>query len=329
MSTVVFGAAGFLGRRLVPLLAARDEDVMCMDVHPRVESFRQLGSHVHFMRGDVTQFDDVTAALAMVKRPQRVVNLAYTMGGNHPPHAAFKLNAVGMDNCFESARLAGVSRIVFASSLAVSGAQDFQGVEHAVTEDDVCYGTNQYATHKIFNEGQARDYRRQYGMEITAIRPANVTGADKVVGSVDHVACITNPARGIPVSLPYRDAMRCVIHVDDIAEVFLRVVMTDKPRHWIYNTGGVAISLGEIADLVREHLPDADITFERECGGKELANNPMMDCYLIDNSRLVEEFAIRYRPFRERVIQIIGEVRHAEGLPPVHAGAEVPLHGTA
>ena len=40
-------------------------------------------------------------------------------------------------------------------------------------------------------------------MEITTIRPANVTGPDKVVGSVDHVFCITNPARGKPVKCKY------------------------------------------------------------------------------------------------------------------------------
>jgi nucleoside-diphosphate-sugar epimerase len=149
-------------------------------------------------------------------------------------------------------------------------------------------------------------------MEITAIRPANVTGNDKIVGSVDHVFCITDPARGKSVKFPYKDAMRCPIHVDDIAEVFARVVMADKPKHWVYNTGGTAISLGEIAEMVRGFLPDAQISFDNETGGKELSGN-----YLIDNSRLVEEFGVQYRPYRERVLQIINEVRAEEGLPPV------------
>lgn len=315
MSTVVIGGAGFLGRRLVPLLAERDEEVLCMDINPGAASFDH--GQVRVIRGDVTQFDDVMATMAAAGNPDRVVNLAYTMGGGHLPHAAFKLNIAGMENCLEAARLSGVGRVVFASSLAVSGAQRFHGDEHFVTERDFCYGTNQYATHKIFNEGQARDYRAQYGMEITAIRPANITGGDKVLGSLDHVFCITKPARGIPVSFPYRDAMRCPIHVDEVAEIFARVVLTDRPRHWIYNTGGVAMSLGEIADLVREYLPDARIDFEHEQGGRDLANNPTMDCYLIDNSRLLEEFGIRYRPFRERVLQIIDEARAEAGLQPV------------
>jgi len=95
-----------------------------------------------------------------------------------------------------------------------------------------------------------------------------VTGPDKIVGSVDHVFCITNPARGKPVKFPYKDAMRCPVHVDEIAEIFARVITTDKPKHMAYNTGGQAISMGELADLVREFLPDAQITFEKETGGQ-------------------------------------------------------------
>jgi nucleoside-diphosphate-sugar epimerase len=79
-----------------------------------------------------------------------------------------------------------------------------------------------------------------------------------------------------------------------------------------YNTGGQPISLGELAGIVREFLPDAQITFEKETGGKELSGN-----YMIDNSRLVEEFGIQYRPYRERVLQIINDIRREEGLPAV------------
>jgi len=179
-----------------------------------------------------------------------------------------------------------------------------------VTEDDFRHGHVQYAMHKIFNEWHAQDYREKHGMEITAIRPANVTGNDKIVGSVDHVKCITFPARGEPISFPYKDAMRCPIHVDEIAEIFARVIMTDKPKHGVYNTGGIGISMGEIAELVREFLPDAKITFDKETGGKAISGN-----YLIDNSRLVQEFGVQYRPYRERVLQIINEVRGDAGLP--------------
>jgi nucleoside-diphosphate-sugar epimerase len=168
--------------------------------------------------------------------------------------------------------------------------------------------------HKIFNEWQAQDYREKHAMEITTIRPANVTGPDKVVGSVDHVFCITHPARGKPVKFPYKDTMRAPIHVDEIAEIFARVVMKDKPDHAIYNTGGHTISLGDLADIVREFLPDAQITFDNEAGGRERSGN-----FMIDNSRVVTEFGMQFRPYRERVLQIINEVRAEEGKPPITA----------
>ena len=310
MSIFIIGGTGFIGRRLIPLLAQRGEEIVCMDLNPQTADYSQFGKQVRVVRGDITQFDDVVAQMAAAK-PSRVVNLAYMIGSDYPPRFAFKLNVLGMDNCFEAARILGISRVVFASSVAVSGEQKFYG-DRLVTEEDFRHGHVQYAMHKIFNEWQAQDYREKHGMEITAIRPANVTGNDKIVGSVDHVFCITTPARGKPVSFPYKDAMRCPIHVDDMAEVFARVAMSDKPKHAVYNSGGTPISLGALADIVRGFLPDAQITFDKETGGKELSGN-----HLIDNTRLVEEFGVQYRPYRERVLQIINEVRAEEGLPPV------------
>jgi len=307
MTTLIIGGTGFIGRRLIPLLAKQGEDSVVMDINPQTANFSEL-AEVRVLRGDVSQFDDVMAAMTAVK-PDRVINLAYYISSDLPPRVAFKLNILGMDNCFEAARLAGCNRVVYASSVAVSGEQKFYG-ERIVNEDDFKHGHVQYAMHKIFNEWQAQDYREKHGMEITAIRPANVTGPDKIVGSVDHVYCITTPARGKPVSFPYKDAMRCPVHVDEIAEIFARVIMTDKPKHMAYNTGGQAISMGELADIVREFIPDAQITFDKETGGKELSGN-----YLIDNTRLVQEFGVQYRPYRERVLQIINDIRREDGLP--------------
>ena len=223
MSIFVIGGTGFIGTRVIRLLAARGEEIVCMDINPGAASFDDLGKQVRVMRGDVTQFDDVMAATVSAK-PSRIINLSYFLGSEQPPHVAMKLNILGMDNCFEAARLAGVQRVVFASSLAVNGMQKHYG-DRMITEDDYRHGEVQYAMHKIFNEWQAQDYNEKYGMTITAVRPANVTGPDKVRGSVDHVNIITQPAQGKPISFPYKDAMRCPIHVDDIAEVFTRVLL--------------------------------------------------------------------------------------------------------
>ena len=308
MSVFIIGGTGFIGHRLVRLLVARGQTVTCMDINPGAHSFADLGAKVTSVRGDVTQFDDVMAAMSAAK-PERVVNLSYFLGSDHAPHVAMKLNILGMDNCFEAARLLGVKHTMYASSLAVNGKQSNYG-NRPVTEEDRVNGEYQYAKHKIINEWQAQDYTEKFGMLITGIRPANVTGPDKVRGSVDHVNIITEPSRGNAISFPFKDAMRCPIHVDDIAEVFARVLLSEKPAHRIYNSGGIAISLGEIADIVRSYLPDAKISFEKESGGKDQSGN-----YMIDNARLMSEFGVQYRPYRERVLQIINDIRRDQHLP--------------
>ncbi len=310
MTTLILGGTGFIGRRAVPRLAERGERVAVMDVNPRAASFGEFGDLVSVMYGDITQFEDVVKAILAAK-PDRIMNLAYLLGsGDDTPHFTMKLNVLGMDNCFEAARVCGVSRVVYASSVAVSGQQSAFG-DRLVNEDDPMHGTSQYAMHKRFNEFQAQQFNNVYGMNITGIRPANVTGPDKVRGSTDHVQCVTRPASGEPARFPKSGFMRLPVHVEDVAEAFVRVTMADSCHHTVYNTGGTPISLGDLADIVRGFLPDADISFDAD-GGKEESGN-----YLVDNSRLLGEFELEYPPLASRVRDIINDVRRDNGLPPV------------
>jgi nucleoside-diphosphate-sugar epimerase len=106
--------------------------------------------------------------------------------------------------------------------------------------------------------------------------------------------------------------MTLPLHVEDIAEVFVRITLADETQHSIYNSGGESISLGGLAELVRGYIPDADISFDHDEGGREASG-----LYLMDNSRLVDEFEVEYAPFAQRVGETINEVRRARGLPPV------------
>ncbi|MBT3535916.1 MAG: NAD(P)-dependent oxidoreductase [Rhodospirillaceae bacterium] len=311
MSILAIGGAGFIGRRMIPILAAAGHEVTCMDIDVAgaKAAFGHLGDKVKVVRGDVTQFDDVIGAVQET-RAERVINLSYFIG-DLAPHIAFKLDIQGMDNCFEAARRCGVKHTVFASSVAVSGPQTQFG-DRLVDETDERHGDSQYAVNKIINEWQAHDYRRAYDMTITCIRPANVTGPDKKFGSIDHVNCMCQPARGQSVTFSHADTMRCVIHVEDMAEVFARVALADKPKFETYNSGGATVSLAELAGLVREFLPDADIRFEAESGGRDLSGN-----YMIGSSRVVEEFSVQYAPLRQRVKEVINDIRAVEGQPPL------------
>src|SRR5437773_11640853 len=307
MAVLVIGATGFIGPRLIKRLIDRGESVVGMDLNPGAASFSGVPIGAPVVRGDVTQFEDVMRVVLDVK-PDRVINLAYALGaGEGNPHQVMRLDILGMDNCFEAARLAGVKRVVYASSIAVSGQQSHFG-DRLVNEDDPVHGTSQYAMHKAFNEFQARKYIKNYGMSIVGVRPANVTGPDKVRGSVDHVQIMTEAARGKPVHLPAKGLMRLLVHVEDMAEIFARILLAEAPRHHLYNSGGIPVSLGELADIVRGFLPDTKIRFDK---GRGLEDSGI---YLVDWSRLAKEFGIEYPGLHTRVLEVINEVRQEEGL---------------
>ena len=311
MRILVLGGSGFIGPRIMRRLLDAGHEVRCLDIAPDAPSLDDLRERIQITRGDVTLMDDVVRAMNE-SAPDRVINLAYALGASEAdPHPQVRLNILGMDNCFEAARVLGIRRVVYASSLAVYGLQRSHG-DRAVSEEDQCLGTSLYAVSKIYNEHQADWYNRAYDMAITGIRPVNITGPDKVRGSMNHVRCQVLPARGEPVSFPYRDAMVLPLHVDDAAEAFVRVTLADAPKHPIYNSGGEALSLGQLAELVREWLPDAEITFDADAGGHDQSG-----IYLMDNARLVDEFGLQYAPFRQRVLETINAVRRDARLPEV------------
>jgi nucleoside-diphosphate-sugar epimerase len=312
MKVLVLGGAGFIGPRVMRRLVERGHEVACMDINPSAPSLDGLKGRIEVSRGDVTLMDDVMRAMIDAK-PDRVLNLAYWLGDDRDPHFGVRLNVLGMDNCFEAARLLGIRRVIYASSLAVYGQQANFG-DRAVTEDDDRRGSGLYSVSKIYNEHQADWYNRRYDMQITGVRPANVTGPDKIRGSMDHVQAVTQPSRGLPVNFRFRDAMRLPIHVEDISEIFVRVTLAEATEYPIYNSGGVTISMGELASLVQRYLPDARITFDNETGGRAASG-----LYMMDNSRLVQEFEVSLAPFEQRVLEIINEVRKDEGLPAVSA----------
>ena len=144
MSILVLGGTGFIGPRVIRRLVERGQEVVCMDLNTGTASFAGMEDHVRVIRGDVTQFEDVMKAV-IESEPERVINLAYKLGGpEEDPHFAIRLNILGMDNCFEAARLGGVKRVGYASSRAVNGQQSQCGYRRR-NEDDLLYGTSRYA----------------------------------------------------------------------------------------------------------------------------------------------------------------------------------------
>lgn len=201
-------------------------------------------------------------------RPRAIINLAYLLGeGEVQPHLATRVNVIGIDNTFEAARLSQIQRVVFASSIAYHGpTQAFYG-DRDVDEDERPVVGGVYTSCKQFNEHMAAVYKRLYGLEATAVRPCFVIGAGKPRGVQWHVEVITKPALGERVDSPMKSSAEFLLgHVDDIAEIFVRVATTAKLEQRVYHTGGRRTSLAALAEIVGKLIPEAEIRFDDASG---------------------------------------------------------------
>ena len=128
VSILIIGGTGFIGSRLAGCLVNRGQTVTCFDLYPAPQKVSHLGDHAGVVVGDITRIEDIIAVIREF-RVEKIVNLAYMLGTESEanPHVALRVNVMGMNNVFESARLMGIRRVVYASSIAVYGLQSSFG----------------------------------------------------------------------------------------------------------------------------------------------------------------------------------------------------------
>ena len=167
---------------------------------------------------DIGDLDAIRPAFTGV---DTVVHLAAAAGDNNAPADIMRSNVVGVYNVFEAARLAGVSRVIFASSGAtVSGWERESPLKHIVAGD---YGevgdwarlthesplrpSGLYGASKVWGEALGRHYADAHGLSVICLRIGRVKEEDRPTGPRDLsvwcsqrdiarmiVACIEAPA---------------------------------------------------------------------------------------------------------------------------------------
>ena len=302
MTTLILGGTGFIGARIAHRLVECGERVISLDVIPDTTSVAHLRDKVTLLRGDVGRIDDVMSAIKTYQIG-RIVDMAYILNAesDQETHSAIRVNALGVSNAFEAARLLDVERVIYASSIAVYGDQSLYG-ERPIAEQDMPAPTSLYGAAKLLNEHEAALYRQTYGLSMIGIRIGVVFGHGRLRGQglwADRF--VSDPAVGKPVALPFAcDTRASLIYVDDVAELFVRVLTATGPLHAIYNSGGENVCLDELVSQVHQILPDAEYTY-----GTGRLNLP----YILDSTRAESEFEWRRRPMLDCLYEHIARAR--------------------
>ena len=155
---LITGAAGEIGTALRAGLGHAWAHLRLTDMRPLADP------------GDaemvVADLADRAALERMMRGVQAVVHLAGA-AGDHDLETLFRVNVRGLFDVFETARLAGVKRIVFASSNHAFGCYP---IEYPVGPADPPRPDSLYGAFKVLGETMLRTYYERHGIASVSLR---------------------------------------------------------------------------------------------------------------------------------------------------------------
>jgi uronate dehydrogenase len=156
---LITGAAGAIGTAVRDGLRANWHRLRLTDIRPIAD----VAGNEEAIVADIA---DRLALEAMMRGVRAVVHLAGVLG-NYDLETLFRVNARGLFDVFEAARLAGVERIVFASSNHAFGCYPItESVSPALPpRPDSLYGV-----FKVLGETMLRNYYDRHGMRSVSLR---------------------------------------------------------------------------------------------------------------------------------------------------------------
>jgi nucleoside-diphosphate-sugar epimerase len=264
MSTTYFitGAQGCIGSWIVKALTERGDQAVVFD---RSDDSRRLSAimddlaGVRFITGDITDTDAVLSALS-ASGAERVIHLA---GLQVPtcktdPLAGALVNVAGTLNVFEAARTIGINSIVYASSAAVYGLNDGDG---ALDETVQCEPTTHYGVFKRANEGNARVYFLDHGIDSVGLRPLTVYGVNRDTGlTSDPTKAMKSAVVGRPFHIRFAGATDFQ-YVADTAATFISCADKTPKGANVFNLHGETVTVERIARFINEQANRDLITF--------------------------------------------------------------------
>lgn len=274
MRILVTGGYGFIGSHALEQLVEQGHTVGCLDVAQPSPYVAPFESDLNKYRGDVTDPIDVYDIISDFA-PDRIIHLASLLGreSQQDPRSAFEINVMGTVNVLEAADTLDVQRVVVASSASAYGTvpPEYDEVTESVPKDpDNIYGLTKFAVERI---GQT--YHEQDRVEFVAIQPIHGIGPDRRRGNIEDAYIVKAAVSGHSLTVPNIDYPLELIYVGDEANAFVTAALADDPSYTEYLIGtGDQYTLAEIAEIVKEHIPDADLPIGEPDEDAEILSRP-------------------------------------------------------
>ena len=252
----VTGAAGFIGSHLVEALLNHGQRVVGLDNfatghRANLDDVRQrvapeAWTRFDFREGDIRRLSDCRDALSSTDILLHQAALGSVPRSIQNPLATHEANVDGFVNILVSARDAGVSRVVYASSSSVYG--DHPGLPKV--EGEIGTPLSPYAVSKRINELYAATFADHYGLRAIGLRYFNVFGPRQDPQGA-YAAVIPRWIGGLlsggqPVIHGDGETSRDFCYIDNVVQANLRAATASHARG-VYNVAvGERTTLNEL-----------------------------------------------------------------------------------
>jgi len=302
---LITGGAGFIGSHLVDTLLAKGYAVRVLDdLSTGKRSNLPLDNpRLELIVGDVADGKLVAGAALGCQAAVHLAAVASVQASVDDPVKTHQSNFIGTLNLCEALRLAGVKRVLFASSAAVYGNN---GEGQAITEDTPKSPLTPYASDKLASEHYLDFYRREHGLEPVIFRFFNIYGPRQDPSSPYSgvISIFSERAQqGLPISV-FGDGeqTRDFFYVGDLAGLLVQAL--EQP---VVQEGAVNVGLNQATSL-KQMLAALDVVVG---GLPAVSFGPARTGDIrhskADNSRLLERFELGpVTPLEEGLRRLLG-----------------------
>jgi len=261
---LVIGANGQLGSELSLALADLhgNANVVTADKVPN-------GRHAHIDHEmlDVTDFGQLTDVVTR-RGITQIYHLAAALSatGESAPRWAWNLNMGGLLNVLETARVRGLEKVFWPSSIAAFGPTT---PVDQVPQQTIMEPTTVYGISKLTGEGWCRWYFEKHGVDVRSLRYPGLISYKTLPGGgttdyaidIFHSAvkgsrytCFLDEDEALPM-LYMEDAVRATLEL-------MEAPAGSITQRGSYNLAGISFTPAELAAEIRKHRPDFKVVYE-------------------------------------------------------------------
>lgn len=229
MKALVTGANGFTGSHLVKALEQRGDSVVGL-VRKTSDLSRLANCNIQLVYGDIT---DRTALKTAMQGVDVVFHTAaYVELGLVDAAKMERINVEGTRAVLEAAKVAGVSKLVYCSTIGIYGDTQGKTIDETFQRQQQgfssAYDSTKYKAQQLVDQFAAE------GLPVVSVMPSGIFGADD-----PHFGPVLQAfLKGRLKVWAGGDRVTGIVHVDDlVAAMLLSVEKAPPGSHYIISTG--------------------------------------------------------------------------------------------